>query len=162
MAVPLLAYRLSRAKHPPFDGAGAALIGGRWNSRGRPLIYCARSYAGALLELLVHAQLGRLPGRHRCVVVEVPDDVSVETLEPASLPGWEVDDQRVSRAFGDRWLAERRSVALLVPSLVARPFEQNVLINPAHPESARLRVAAPVPVAWDARLLRGRQTSDAG
>jgi RES domain-containing protein len=160
--VPLVAYRVSKAKHPPFDGAGAALIGGRWNSRGRPLIYCARSYAGALLEILVHAQLGWLPGRHRCVVVEVPDDVSVETLDPASLPGWDVEDERVSRAFGDRWLAERRSAALLVPSLVARPFEQNVLINPVHPESVRLRVAEPVRVTWDARLFRSRRHADAG
>jgi len=157
VAEPLVAYRVFKAKHPPFDGAGAALIGGRWNTRGRPLIYCARSYAGALLEILVHAQLRRLPGRHRCVVVEVPDDVSVETLDPANLPGWEAEDQRVSRAFGDRWLAEHRSAALLVPSLVARPFEQNVLINPAHRDSTRLRVPPPVSVTWDARLFRSRQ-----
>ena len=88
----------------------------------------------------------------------MPDDVSVETFDPASLPGWEGEDQRVSRAFGDRWFAERRSAALLVPSLVARPFEQNVLLNPAHPDSARLRVAPPVPVTWDARLLRSRRS----
>ena len=90
-------------------------------------------------------------------MVEVPDDVSVETLDPANLPGWEAEDQRVSRAFGDRWLAEHRSTALLVPSLVARPFEQNVLINPAHRDSACLRVAPPVSVTWDARLFRSRR-----
>src|SRR5207244_13077520 len=133
VAEPLVAYRVFKAKHPPFDGAGAALIGGRWNTRGRPLIYCARAYAGALLEILVHAQLRRLPGRHRCVVVEVPDDVSVETLDPATPPGWEGEDQRVSRAFGDRWFAERRSAALLVPSLVARPFEQKRLAQSGAP-----------------------------
>ena len=38
------------------------------------------------------------------------------------------------------WLAERASALLLVPSAII-PFEQNVLINPLHPDSARLTVA---------------------
>jgi RES domain-containing protein len=80
--------------------------------------------------------------------------VPTETLESASLPGWDDPDQRVSRSFGDRWLTEARTAVLLVPSLVARPFEQNVLVNPLHSRVARLNVGEPVAVAWDRRLLR--------
>ncbi len=151
----LVTYRISKRKYPPFDGRGAARRGGRWNSPGRELIYCSRSYANALLELLVRANIGRLPGPHHCIVVEVPDSVPTEALDPASLPNWDHPDQRVSRRFGDRWLAEGRTAVLVVPSLVARPFEQNVLVNPLHPAAAGLNIGAPITVAWDVRLFRG-------
>ena len=118
------------------------------------MIYCSRAYANALLELLVRANIRRLPGAHHCVVVEVPDGVATETLESATLPGWDRPDLRASRRFGDRWLVEARTAVLLVPSLVARPFEQNVLVNPRHPAAATLDVGRPLAVAWDPRLFR--------
>jgi RES domain-containing protein len=37
-----------------FDGEGARLYGGRWNSPGRPVVYTAGSLALAALEVLVH------------------------------------------------------------------------------------------------------------
>jgi RES domain-containing protein len=37
------------------------LNGGRWNSAGKRVIYAAQTYAGALLEVLVHANLGIVP-----------------------------------------------------------------------------------------------------
>ncbi|MFC0694183.1 RES family NAD+ phosphorylase [Paraburkholderia humisilvae] len=51
----------------------------------------------------------------------------------------------------DTWLTEARSAVLVVPSVVARQ-ESNVLVNPAHPDAARLVVSAPQPVIWDERL----------
>jgi RES domain-containing protein len=44
-----------------------------------------------------------------------------------------------------------RSAVLLVPSVVAR-VEFNALVNPAHPDAARIVVAEPRPVLWDERL----------
>ena len=41
---------------------------------------------------------------------------------------------------------------MIVPSYVARE-EQNVLINPKHPDSARIRQPLEKPVWWDKRLL---------
>jgi RES domain-containing protein len=32
-------YRIASSKHPVWDGTGAAILGGRWNSAGRPVIY---------------------------------------------------------------------------------------------------------------------------
>ena len=49
------AYRVTKARYPVFDGTGAERMGGRWNSRGRPVVYCADSMAGSLVEILVHA-----------------------------------------------------------------------------------------------------------
>jgi RES domain-containing protein len=89
----IVAYRVCKTRYPVFDGTGAEIAGGRWNSRGRPLIYCADSFAGALLEILIHANA---------------------------------------------------------------PYGRNLLLNPAHPDFARLVLEPPVAVAWDARLFRSR------
>lgn len=150
----VIAYRVCKRRYDPFDGTGAARVGGRWSSPGAPVVYCARSYAGALLEILAHAGLRRLPGAHHCAVVEIPDGLRIEEIEPGAVAGWEDGDLAVSRACGDAWIARRRTAALIVPSAVARPFERNVLVNPAHPEAHRIRVGRPVAVTWDARLLR--------
>jgi len=36
------------------SGNGARIYGGRWNSPGRPAIYCAGSLSLAMLEVLAH------------------------------------------------------------------------------------------------------------
>ncbi|HEX2206927.1 MAG TPA: RES domain-containing protein [Longimicrobium sp.] len=113
--------------------------GGRWNSPGRPLIYCADSFAGSLLEILVHANAPvALPGAHHCARASVPDGVALEALEEAELPGWADGNPRVSRAFGDRWLQEQRTYVLAVPAATARLYGRNLLLNPAHPDYARI------------------------
>ncbi len=43
----------SRVSTAAFDGEGARLFGGRWNSPGVPAVYASESRALALLEVLV-------------------------------------------------------------------------------------------------------------
>ncbi len=147
----LTVYRIADGRHPLFDGTGAALQGARWNSPGRAVIYAATTYAGAMLEILAHAGIGRVPRLFQWIDISIPSDVSRELLDIDDLPGWDDDACLVSRAFGDAWLAEARTAVLLVPSLVTRR-ECNVLINPAHPDFGRIIATAPAPVVWDQRL----------
>ena len=148
----MLAWRISKTRHPPFDGTGARLRGARWNSPGRPVIYAADSFAGSILEVLAHVLRPRtLPGTHHAVEIDIPDSL-VEALDPAALPGWDVRGSPEALAFGDRWLAEARSAVLVVPALPARPVGRNVLINPLHRDAVRLSVSDPFPVPWDERL----------
>ena len=146
-------YRIADQRHPIWDGTGAALLGGRWNSPGRPAIYGSLSSACAMLEILAPASIGRIPDTQQIVIAEVPDeDGLIERHEPASLPdGWGTEDSGAARQFGDDWLASRRSLVLLVPSVVAR-LEFNAVVNPAHPDFSRVRVGAPEAVVWDRRL----------
>jgi RES domain-containing protein len=148
------AFRIADRRHPIFDGTGARLVGGRWNSPGHPLIYTSETYAGALLEVLVHANIGRVPETQAWIAIEIPDAVSREVITSEQVSGWDADDQRASRAAGDRWLEERRSAVLLVPSLVSGGLERNVLINPAHPDCVAIAVSGPYEVRWDRRLFR--------
>jgi RES domain-containing protein len=148
------AFRIADRRFPIFDGSGARLTGGRWNSPGRGAIYAAETFAGAVLEILVHSSLGRLPKTHALVEIEIPDEVAVETVPGAALPGWDSKDQIASRDFGDRWLDERRTAVLLVPSAVTMGRERNVLLNPAHPEFMCIEASAPQDVVWDERIFR--------
>lgn len=148
-------YRVAKAKYPVFDGTGAYLAGGRWNSPGRPVVYGSTCLAGCLLEVLVHAgRMQKLPGAHHCARADVPDDLAVEAVDEARLPGWDATDSPAARAYGDAWLAEGRSAVLSVPAAASRPFGRNLLLNPLHPDYARIRPHPPEPVAWDARLFR--------
>jgi RES domain-containing protein len=147
-----IAYRIADARHTIFDGSGAALIGGRWNSPGRPVIYAAASYAGAMLERLVHAGTGQIPKHQKVVLIRIPARVSVEVWPLEKLPQrWAADDNLASRAFGDQWLAQLRSAVLMVPSAVAK-YEHNVVINPLHADFKWIGTSRPEPVQWDARL----------
>ena len=149
---PLTAYRIADARHPIFDGSGAALIGARWNSPGRPAIYAGATYAGTMLERLVHAGTGRIPKNQKVVVISIAAKVTREEWTIEKLPqGWDLDDNVVSQALGDEWLASQRSAVLIVPSAVAK-YEKNIVINPAHPHFRWIVASKPEPVVWDARL----------
>jgi RES domain-containing protein len=150
----VIVYRIADSRHPIFDATGAMLHGGRWNSAGLRAIYAAETYSGALLEVLVHSNLSLPPKQHRVVRIEVPDRLKVENVSINTVPGWDGEDMRASRAFGDRWLRERRSPILQVPSVITQGRENNVVFNPAHADFDLIRAFDPELVFWDARLFR--------
>jgi RES domain-containing protein len=156
----MIAFRIADRRHPIFDPSGAFLFGGRWNSPRKRVLYAAQTYAGALLEILVHANLGVLPKTHSAIEIHIPDDLPREALAASALEGWAAEDLIASRSFGDRWIEERRSAVLLVPSVVLQGKEVNVLINPDHPDFARIRATAPEPVLWDPRLFPSRSRDE--
>ena len=147
---PLRAFRIADMRHAIFDGSGAMLHGARWNSPGRRVIYAAETYAGALLEILVHAS-GSVPQSQGFVEIEIPSGVSIEEITQDDVPRWDSPSFEATQAFGDRWYDERRTLALIAPSVVTR-VERNVLINQEHPEFPMVRASQAVPVRWDSRL----------
>ncbi|MGD9739787.1 MAG: RES family NAD+ phosphorylase [Bauldia sp.] len=148
----LTAFRIGdpSGAHPIFDATGSMIAPGRWNTAGSPLIYASEHYSTALLEKLVHGS-GRLPPNQHFVAITIPRGVTYEVFAPPSLPGWDARPPTVSCDYGATWCLERRSVILLVPSVVAR-LDRNVLINPAHPEFTAITTSLHEPVYWDRRL----------
>lgn len=150
------AWRIADGRFDPFSPIGASLVGGRWNSPGLGVIYASRSYAGAMLECLAHAGIGRVPRTHVAVEIAIAGVVTVERHDESSLSvGWDHPDLRLARAFGDAWIRERRTAVLVVPSVVARR-EENVLLNPQHTDFTKIIAGNPEPVVWDARLFGRR------
>lgn len=147
------AFRIADRRFPLMDGHGAFLLGGRWNSPGRAVVYAAETLSGARLEALVHASIGELPATQVYVEIGIPEGVKIEEVRERDLPGWDAPDLAASRRAGDAWLARGKSAVLLVPSRAAYD-ERNVLIDPAHPDFKRLVLSKPRPLRWDRRLFR--------
>ena len=147
-----IVYRLAKRRYPVYDGSGAALEGARWNSPGRTLIYASEHYATAILEKVVHAGRTQLPGAHHAAEIGIPDDLRIERFDPSRVPGWDTEDSASARAYGADWHAAARTAVLVVPSLPGQPIERNFIINPAHPDAARIRVMPSFDVVWDGRL----------
>ena len=144
----MLIYRLGTERYPIWDGTGAAIRGGRWNPPGVPVIYAAATQSLAMLERLVQ---GADLGGTRLVEAQIPDDLPWDDLLRSPPIGWADIGSPSARAAGAAWLVAGRTALLRVPSVVV-PREANWVVNPAHPDAARIRVGAPEPLEWDARL----------
>ncbi len=53
--------------------------------------------------------------------------------------------------FGDAWLASRRSLLLIVPSVIV-PQETNILINPRHPDADQIKIIKTTKFVYDGRI----------
>lgn len=90
---------------------------------------------------------------------DVPDDAPIDTLSDDRLPAaWSAyPAPDALRDVGTRWASASSSLLLSVPSTVLRvsprlvPAERNYLLNPAHGEFHRVRVAS-VKLRLDQRL----------
>lgn len=148
------AWRIVKHRHADhaFDGEGARLYGGRWNSPGVPVVYVAESRALAVLEILARLQSRATLHSYVLIGVRFAGEL-VEHLSSDSTP----EDWRTSpplpetQACGDRWVREARSAVLRVPSVVI-PSESNFLLNPAHPNFAKIEILKPTPFDLDPRL----------
>ena len=148
----LSAFRIGdpAGDYPIFDATGSTIAPGRWNTPGSPIIYTSEHCSTALLEKLVHGS-GRLPPNQHYIEITIPRGLSYEVFSEPALPGWDTMPATVSKAFGEAWCIERRSAILIVPSVVAR-LDNNLLINPMHPEFPSIKVSLHQPVFWDRRL----------
>lgn len=145
-------WRISN--HADLQGVGGLRAGARWHNRGRPIVYLAESPPGALIEILVHQEVASpaaLPDRYRLLTVAVEDGV-VPLDAPPLPPDW-AERTEVTRAVGDVWLANGRSALLRVPSAIM-PDVHNVLLNPLHPDTGRLRITDVQDVPFDPRLFK--------
>lgn len=147
-------FRIAKPEHvhSALHGQGAALAPGRWNSRGVRVGYAATSVSLAMLEVLVHMSRENVPQGLRILTFEVPDD-AIQVLPEDQWPiGWDaLAYSETVRSVGDAFVAGLGSLALLVPSAIARG-EKNVLINPAHPRFGEIARVANEPLAMDPRL----------
>ena len=153
----MLVWRLVKPEFAPgLDGVGARRVGGRWNSPGQAMVYCTSSLALAALEYFVHVpptmrQADRMPPL-RAVGLTLLASAGIEYF-PFRF-GARFPDIEDSRSFGDDWLATHRTVALSVPSRVV-PFEQNILLNPAHVGMVSVEVTEQFDFDFDSRLGQG-------
>jgi RES domain-containing protein len=145
-------WRISN--YADLSGTGGIRAGGRWHTRGRPIVYLADHPANALLEMLVHTDRDLLPVAYRLLRIVVPETAAIETASAGWLTlasDWR-NQPALTREIGDRWLDGSSSALLQVPSAIV-PAARNFLLNPAHPHAAGCIVAEVIDAPFDPRLL---------
>jgi len=101
----------------------------------------------------MHIDRGDSPRDLVVVAADIPDSVSRKKVVLSRLPS----DWRRSpapgelAAVGDSFVADSKAAVLIVPSVLT-PSESNWLINPRHPEFARIRVRSPEDFHYDVRF----------
>lgn len=153
----LTAYRIFKTRFAKtwFDGEGAFLFGGRWNTRGTRVLYAAGSLSLAALEMLVHLESAELLSSYSYATIEFEEkDVSL-VEDFAKLPkNWSVSPPPLTvQGIGDKWAASMKSIVLRVPSSIV-PGELNYLANVGHPEFAKIKRRKPRVFRFDERLSR--------
>lgn len=141
-----------------FTGIGAKLHGGRWNSKGPPVVYTSSSMALAQLELLVHLQSDEILKRYVLRACSFDSDL-VSVVPFRVLPkNWKANPPPLKvRAIGDRWGRSLDSAVLMVPSVLGPPGiivreEMNYLLNPLHPDFGAIKLGKEIPIRLDRRF----------
>lgn len=147
----MVVYRITKAIYA--DRLVASGGAARWNGRGQFVIYTAASRALACLENVVHRSGEGLADLFRTMIIQVPDDLPIETITSESLPTDWTDFGRYDycQQLGGNWLRSGQSPVLRVPSAII-PDEWNYLLNPAHPQFPLIRLLQTEPFVFDPRI----------
>jgi len=145
-------YRISKCEFiDDLSGTGAALYGGRWNSKGSYILYTAATPSLALLESVVH--ISNIPVAAYCMItLEIPENNILE-IERDDLPSnWQNHPPpSVLKKIGDQFLRENKRLSLKLPSAIM-PEDFNYLLNPSHPDFKKVKVINRRTVPIDDRL----------
>jgi RES domain-containing protein len=142
-------WRISN--YADLSGIGGLRAAGRWHSLGRRIVYLADHSSSALLETLVHMDRDLMPATYQLLRIVVPADIAVETIDAELSQDWR-SQTLTSREIGDRWLDRSASALLQVPLAISAKGN-NYLLNPEHPDAAKIAVAEIIKAPFDPRLL---------
>jgi RES domain-containing protein len=94
-----------------------------------------------------------LDEKYKAFRLEWPDSLT-EIFFTKKLPAnWRISPPPAeTMEIGDRWVQERRSAVLALPSAIS-PADTNFLLNPAHPSFKRIRIHPPIDYDFDSRLI---------
>jgi len=149
------AWRIVRASREKtaFTGEGPWRYGGRWNSPCVHIVYVSEHQSTAALEVFANRVPFILGEKYKAFHLQWPDSFT-EIFPVKKLPvTWRISPPPPeTKEIGDRWVQERRSTVLALPSAIS-PADTNFLLNPEHPDFKRIRIHPPIDFMFDQRLL---------
>lgn len=149
-------YRIADCKFiNDLSGMGAALSGGRWNSKGVFLLYTSQNISLAQLETLKRYELSRKEIPNKCLIVLDVPGRSVISIRASDIGrGWRRDPApQYLQRIGNIFSLNNTHLLLKVPSAL-NPTEYNYLINPSHKDFSKIKVIDCHPIQIDRRLAR--------
>lgn len=148
-------YRIGQTKYAgDLRGSG---VDGRWNLPGQYVIYTTGSLALSCLEKLAHTPGTSLySGDFSVTIYDIPSHLKIAAISIAELARRDVNWHRVinypvTQNIGSKWLQERETAVLKVPSAII-DLEYNFLFNPVHPDFEKIKITAVNKFTFDNRL----------
>jgi len=152
----MIVFRLSKSSFAKdLSGKGAEKSGGRWNSKGTPLVYTCESRALCTTEIAVHTPLGNIPLDYVIISIEIPETIKIQELDLKKLPNdWtSFPHPHSTREIGDKFVSDEKFLVMKVPSVVVKG-EFNYLINPKHKDLKRIKIKSIESFDFDERLFK--------
>jgi len=115
-----------------------------------PVVYLAESPAGALIEVCVHTSSNDVPPTYTLLQVQGPDLECPSILLESPPPDWAAKPE-ITRELRAKWLRERVSVVLEVPSAIV-PQTSNYIFNPLHPDASHFTIVQKYKCLFDMRI----------
>lgn len=150
----MIVYRITKKIYlNDITGAGAKLYGGRWNKEGLALLYTSENLSLAVLELLANQVRRLVDDTYGYIAIEIPDKETTQQLAESELPEeWrqnQYSEYTINK--GSEWIIKQSSLALKVPSAVLAQ-ENNILINPSHPDFKKIKIVTTGTLNLDGRV----------
>jgi len=148
-------YRIAKQKYiNDLTGTGAKTVGGRWNPKGVAVLYTSTSASLSILEVLAHLPAAYFPDDMAIATIELPKEL-ISEIDIKKLPdNWNKTPAPITiQNFTMNWISQNECLGLLVPSIII-PKENNLLINPLHPDFNKVKLVKVEPFNFDTRLLK--------
>ncbi len=151
----MICYRLSKAEFADeLSGYGAELSGGRWNSKGTPLLYTCVSQSLCVLEIAVRLSVIDVPNGLKLITIKIKDSI-IGNVEENKLPtDWQkFPHLRTTQIFGNELISTSKHKAFLIPSAIV-PAEHNLIVNPKKVTKKEIEIISIDDFHIDERLYR--------
>ncbi len=150
----MIVFRLSKGRYAyDLSGRGAELAGGRWNSKGIPIVYTSESIALCTVEVAVHMPLGIVPIDYQLISIKIPASISIQEIKEESLlQDWKsFPHTNSTQEIGDHFVIAGKAAVLKVPSATVQG-NCNYLLNPRHRDFQKISIVNVEPFEFDKRL----------
>ena len=147
----MLVFRILHKKYG--DPLFAPGIEGRWNSKGKKVLYCSESIPLAFMESMLRRQGVGFNDDFQIAFIEIPDAADINTITIENLgKDWDSPhDYSKCQKLADKWYDSMQSLVLKVPS-AALSICYNYVLNTLHPDFKKVKLVKLTPLMPDARI----------
>ena len=147
----MILYRISSKVHArDLSGTGASLFGGRWNSKGVPMLYTSESLSLAALEVIANLSGDKLNKNLYCVEIDFPNNLTIDEIKVLQ-KGWSTYPYGAETVRIGNEFVNKGGLCLRVPSAIITS-ESNYLLNPRHEHFDLVKILDARPLILDQRL----------
>ena len=146
----MLAFRIAHYKYA--HSLSVSGFEGRWNSKGKLVLYASENIATSLLENIIYRTGTGFNSDYKIMVIYHPEE-HLEQIITSNLPkDWRSMESYVQlQKIGNSWYDEQRSLCLKVPSSIL-PDNYNIIFNTTHPEFKNVKLIDVLDYEPDERL----------